>query len=705
MDTLAIPSTSSALPRDQFQSLRSVRSTGSMRTPHSSEHETSGSIGYGYVPRLNPNSLSPPDLSFSKSSILSDQEPEFMARVAGGTFSSQGLSVADSWKSRFSNSKGKGTQSRVRLDSVFGTSLPGFPYINSAAAATTGATSAQLREKASWSGRSTFASGSVQSHSAKDSSATVSTTADADTSCSGASNSSDEVDLDLSWDMDVLRARQRAQQMQRTQRAAQKGKAAHVGIDISPSFDLPIQNDDVARRYRLAGKQRMSRSAIELRPGVLSLPSDQYAHDPALPPQSASHIPMYLTATARTGNSSGALSVQILKEERGDGGWSFATTPPLSPSELVAFAEQQYSTSPGQGSTGSRSSRLFRKRRPSAPLMQLLDKTIRNSPVSASSDTSWHSPPISTHLDVGGVHTNPSTPGLTISPDTSTSNWNSPKSPDENPTPITGEYSHFQSMMMPTGGETGLGSDYYPIQPGNNTDAKEGAEKAHRVNHARRSSSLFHLPLVSLLARSMNPGSATPIRIISEGAPVSRPGSPKDHRSEEGHSQDSHGNHSQGSQHSSPPRLGATSFARIDDSMLRPGPHTGQGRLSGLGLQMPCGRERQSSLPVLSFPSLANSSGQPRESDTEDVLQIREFQGSASAPATTVTFAYRNPILLYRKSRRLAASHVQEQAIDVHELSRKRPRRVLQTSAAGVYVPLMANVCPSEGLGVAALLV
>ena len=500
MTSLAIPQTGE--PRRT--NIRAVRSATSLRTPHTSQEQQQ----HGHQQQHTTLSRSPPDLSFSQSSLLSHNEADFMSntrlhpagagnprhqnssgqlRDASNTGSSS-TGKGDSWRSGYSQSgtgnsqvlaKRNANKQRVRLDSVFGTQLPGFPYINSAAAADplilasspnlasgSGHYSTQdLRGRASrtWSDRSASAAGSYsigsrftgsRARSASggmlsETSATTTSSArtpggvaafetdpaNTSSNCSGGSNSSDDVDLDLSFDMEVLRERQRELQRQalrqRSNSQSVKGKQpVHGGGQ--PPFDIsghtvPEDDEEEAegdmlpgrglygtedyRRYRLQGKQRMSRSAVELRSLHAStechydppqpsfardqLPSRRYSgqSDPGLirkgQPTSWARQPRLAELSDRSAE------VDLRDEPDSFGiddelsapnpshanplGWSSATTPPLSPAELVTFAEQQPGYSDGRrrgsfGATLASGSDLLRKRRPSFPLLNLLDR-------------------------------------------------------------------------------------------------------------------------------------------------------------------------------------------------------------------------------------------------------------------------------------------------------------------------------------------
>ena len=702
MDTLAIPSDSSNPPLDHLHSLRSVRSAGSMRTPYKSANNTNGNVmyGYGYGPRSSSNSLSPPNLSFSNTTLISDPEPDFFI---GGIASLPSTAAGDSWNSRMS--KGKSSQSRVRLNNVFGNTLPGFPYINSAAAATTGATSSDLRNKASWSDTIGTASGSVQSHSVRRSSATTKTSMDADSSCSASSNSSDDVDLDLSWDLDIVRARQQAQQTRHAQSRLQKGKAAHIGIEISPSLHPPEQAEIGTSRYRLTGRQRMSRSAIELRPDRQVVHSNtQEAAYPRNTDASARSDPGRLATPSSASfdtRSAGSLTVQMSGPEYEDNGWSFATTPPLSPSELVTFAEQQNS-SLSHGTKYDRSSGLFRKRRPTAPLMQLLDKATRSSPASIPSEASspsWHSP-TPTQLNTADAYAADSSPAMTamtISPETS--NWTSPKSPDEIHTPNTGELAQFRQMYL-------VADSQDVIRQQQAVKSRQGQMKANEqeATHTRRSSSLLRFPFTSFLGsfRPTTPAS-TPVTIL-EGPTQFQADSPTQVTSEEGHSQESHSHESQESQQQSPPRLGATSRAHISESMMRPGPNTGQGRLTGLGLQFPSARPRQSSLPVLSFSSPSEEfHGHPRSAN-ENAMEVLHTHRPASAPSNRVQFAAPPQEISRSRSQSIIPIHEQKPNVDLKGTHRRNGIRAMRASSGLDIRGRIDRMKPSQLLFFAAFL-
>ncbi|KAK9899087.1 hypothetical protein P389DRAFT_167938 [Cystobasidium minutum MCA 4210] len=253
----------------------------------------------------------------------------------------------------------------------------------------------------------------------------------------------------------------------------------HHQIDSSAdSLALPHLHaaaDEAHRRYLLGGKKRLSRSAIELRPGSAN---KLHAAGAAAGPSSSStprgptptstirnahnHPYRYSGALASTMRASTGTSGQgrehktsrasldlavdipldhddqhgprpaFMDEDESSAhlGWSFATTPPLSPAEIVTYAEGLGSSS-GSGFHHRRysagASNLFhsldrkkssgdmlqRKRRPSFPLMSLIDKAIRapvagmvagmrandnddmpaeRSPHSPDSDPSWGSP-------------------------------------------------------------------------------------------------------------------------------------------------------------------------------------------------------------------------------------------------------------------------------------------------------------------------
>lgn len=580
----------------QQRSLRATRSATTFRTPHSSDNDLSAdgshlanNTGSSGGLSLSHHALSlspPPDLSFSRSSLHSDQETEFLSRPGGSgvSFNQPYLDAhhqsqpapehehehvriasssrshdpsstypyhqSDSWGSRIS-ANNTSSKSRIRLDSVFGTQLPGFPYLNSAAAATSSAihpvnphyhihhgssSSADLlkgRSSYNWSERSASAAGhhpraptaqSMRSVHGKESimslgrhtpalkqplNAVASSAAgDLDTSCSGEtgeSNSSDEVDLDLSFDMDVLRARQMQQHHARQQRGLQQQhqqqpvgisslqvqaerqarsralssteaiahhKSGHVGIDMPQASNtneealsgLPYHASEEHRRYLLSGKKRLSRSAVELRPArsnrlhasiasMSGAPIASTSREPAAmryqtnhpyrqSGRSSSTMPA-LPGGPQNGKSSHNsldLAVDIPlshddtraphatfmdeDETSAQVGWSFATTPPLSPAEIVTYAEGVGNPSKGQRRYSAGASNLFqsldrkksstellqRKRRPSFPLMSLFDKTGRSSlpagtlptnagdtnaavsPHSPDSDPSWGSP-------------------------------------------------------------------------------------------------------------------------------------------------------------------------------------------------------------------------------------------------------------------------------------------------------------------------
>lgn len=413
---LAIPVPSGSGSRRPLP-LRAIRSTGSLRTPQSS-------VDPATVAAEKSLSQSPPDLSYSHSSAHTSRDPDY-----SGTSSTGKL---DSWRSAYSQnhqpedgettpvpiSSKKAGKQRVRLDSVFGTQLPGFPYLNSAAVATA---DHNLRTRASrtWSDRSASASGSYAGRSSRTRSDTlgnhsstsgtsygapVRTTAaerrtearpggdgaEVDTSCSGGSNSSDEVDLDLSFDMDLLRAKQLAERQKAAQKAVSQQSArmtGHVGIDMQEGYvadgeagssHLPgratLQTSEEYRRYRLAGKKHMSRSAVELGANVGGPGATAWVRQPGL-----------------GSDSNAAIGTQHTDEPIG---WSFAMTPPLSPAEIVTFAELNSQSSRflsslrneaslasagGPGKERRRSfgaSELLKKRRPSFPLMSLFDRAL-----------------------------------------------------------------------------------------------------------------------------------------------------------------------------------------------------------------------------------------------------------------------------------------------------------------------------------------
>ena len=612
VETLAIPVPSGSGSRRPLP-LRAVRSTGSLRIPHTSADQS-----------IQPNqslSLSPPDLSYSNSSAHTSHDPEYaLHHHNANTTGSSSTGKNDSWKSAYRqqvlggpasalSSKQQGKQ-RIRLDSVFGTQLPGFPYLNSAAVATAGPAlqagyNHDLRNRASrtWSDRSASATGSYNGRTVSGSARTRSDTigyysstsntsygagpaggsaaanadiGEVDTSCSGGSNSSDEVDLDLSFDMDVLRAKQAQMQLQARQKEAaraQKGKTStaaggHVGIDIQEGYSadeetpLPSRSgmqSDEQRRYRLAGKKHMSRSAVELRGDAMGAQHHRYSGRSE--PGKLGAVP---TAWARQPGLEIGMAMPF--DENEPIGWSFAATPPLSPAELAAFAEHNNpsrfsSHFDGSGKERRKSfgaSELLRKRRPSFPLMSLLDRALHRS-----TGDDKRSPPgkdedltISTFCNAEATPTqeygdryfeaalppvpvmpavfaeagrqspgSPSTtssmlsPNLVSSPGTmtadctpETSACNSPKSQnDDLPTPKTGEFDHRFSQYSMAAMTEGAGiRDSLQQQ----TAALAATEKdrksedaAFKPSHTRQSSSIFRFPFVSNLFSPFRPAS------------------------------------------------------------------------------------------------------------------------------------------------------------------------------------------------------
>lgn len=757
--------------------LRAVRSTGSLRTPHASDDSAIYKVVTGAVPPQNLShhalSRSPPELSYSKSSFFHsdhDHEGDSLGRFPGESTGGVAVDINSSWRSsRYGDASQDGSvtrggriieprnqhqhpstvpsskynsKNRVRLDSVFGTNLPGFPYLNSTAAATSGAGMMMmlphdLRNRASWSERSagtsgTSASGSQQhqqqqrhpqtSINGHNVDASVSG-AEIDTSCSGGSNSSDEVDLDLSFDMDVLRARQRLQQRALAQQNHVKGKAAHVGIDMpmpvsasetsmSSADESAADDRESTRRYRLGGKKRMSKSAGDLRENRRSshFLRQQYQHQHPMP---CATVPSHSgnPAQAKTAASIPARAppnvhpdtTLDMHDDLADGqldppatgeplGWSYSTTPPLSPAELVSFVEGSSSHRHSNGSsniasssaTGSRSSsRLLRNRRPSFPLMQILDKAMMKtmttaagvavpvSNLSPASTASWGSPtPTQADTFISPV------PGLTRSPEES--EWNSPRSPELD-TPRTADLNRFSEISASADSSSGGQSDTLRQQAINAIVVAEKAQESHNggdnaspplPTHHRRSSSLFRFPFSTVIsafrpassslpeqddtsAESDTTPPAVPTRTAKTYPNAAKPEESNLNRSDTPPSS-STDSHSQQSLQSTPPRLGARVSTIINDTMLRPGPTTGKGRLAGLGLTFG-GHPRQSSLPVFSFSAASDDGHQTSDEDHRpqyavnhradggdgdeiEVIASPTPAHASSAPATTLQF-------------------------------------------------------------------
>lgn len=886
MDMLAIPIPSGSA--NSRTGIRAVRSTGSLRTPHSSnendgdgngaiqrlhqrypqqQHNNTNDISDTSLSRSIPSQSHPPELSFSTSSLHHDQEAAFIARarlhstgssnsrlghstidvapspekrhVVGASTSASALPPTrkdDSWRSSSSgrgalvhntggsHGQGRGrsgttsvlpaapsAKSRIRLDSVFGTALPGFPYLNSTAAATSTpalshpvplhyrpSSSQELRSQSSmsWSNRSRSRSAQGSTSGRSNSNAGASTsrvnntrygsgnysgpegTADLDTSCSGDSNSSDDVDLDLSWDMDVLRARQQAQatlaaQQERQQRLSQqnqkdKGRAtaddsammlqgpAHIGIDIRSSLDMSSDSmvidaeaeaqRDIMRRYRLAGGKRQPKSAMDLRQqqedtferaqaSTSTMPlrasSAQYGRSSTHHSTSKSD-PSYHLAVPQSAILADSSRGNFDYYEDGEMGWSFGKTPPLSPAEVVTFAEQQQGISqqrslsiissifPSSTSSSSGENTLLRKRRPSFPLMSLLDKAMHHShtpsPAASSPSQQEHeswgsptptravpSPRLPSHhdhlelvsypgafVDSPTQFSSPSEPPA-LSPEGS--NWNSPKTNDDLPTPRSADFDNrYSQFSMQEAAEVLVEQQHQeehdhdqqhtvvvtqkgeqPKQPRTSLSSQQQHDSNKR--HSRRSSSLLRFPFASI----RNPFRAAASPQVSEnidehgrvtdrraGSPTTSDEQQQQTPSEEespAESVDSHGNAS----NSSPPRLGATQHADriITEDMLRPGPSMGTGRIAGLGISVNEGatvavRPRQSSLPVLSFstPSDDSHGHQPAmhfnttHNDASDEIEViqelslpthshttGQRRPASSAPPTMVHFA------------------------------------------------------------------
>lgn len=741
MDTLAIPPTISSTsglgrggPGRHARPLRSTRSSGSLRTPNSSTQDAM------HPSQLRSMSLTPPpDLTFSSSSLAPEQEADFLSgrRLYGTTSSSSSrgshavppLAVAvdvhdrspsqgkdDSWRS---SASGKGKRpmgrSRIRLDSVFGTSLPGFPYLNSAAAATSTPalahpmsshfrppSSQELRSHSvqSWNMRSASALGStsvlshVESTPGNNSHRPVSR-ADVPevntSSCSGGSNSSDDVDLDLSWDMDVLRARQRVQAAAAAARQARKGKQPETS-DAPPSDET-----EAMQMSRLARGKRQSRSALDLRhPEQADLAPLE--HHPAV------RRSLHQYSTDRS--DAGRLAVPATPYQAGSRdydpslGWSFATTPPLSAAELVTYAEQtQGNPSSGSFAAGSEgpASRLLGQRRPSFPMMSLIDKAMHSSSSasaqSSPSQESWGSPsltqqalsPSSQSLPVVTVPgpvlhqaasenavspeqsdlASPSPP--TLSPETST--YNSPQTNDDLPTPRTGEFNRHSQFSMQSAAEALVPKDQHSSKqrPATATSQNSTLPGRHVKTHVRRSSSLFRFPFISIRSAFR---SASPALTQGSSAPDAKSTIPEERADSPGGSSaelpsESGGSHeSSNAASSSPPRLGSTKRVSsvITDKMLRPGPNVGKGRLAGLGISIGgSSRQRQSSLPILSFstpseeahgPSNGREGPVPPDANRGEIIQELSVPDSvgithgvlpSSAPPTTVQFNVHDP--------------------------------------------------------------
>ncbi|KAL7010254.1 hypothetical protein EMMF5_000274 [Cystobasidiomycetes sp. EMM_F5] len=725
MDTLAIPSTSH---QPSGVLLRSTRSAGSLRTPKSSNasDELASSSGHLSVQ----HDLTSPDLTFESatsnhlyggsmdlhSSTGHAYNPAELhpSSYNYGSTSSRGSGHAtihiqaspdnvekrkgDSWRSTSSggallaniHNHGKipiaKTQNRIRLNSVFGTQLPGFPYLNSAAAAiSTPAlhpissygqirppSSQELRSQTSqsWSYRSRSFSAIGSENERKDGKRRTDVVSggtdasDLNTSCSGGSNSSDDVDLDLSWDLEVAQNRQHAQLA-----AAAVGRAndhavghatattppRHVGIDIAATPGPSGGIDDAQeamRRYRLAGKKRQSRSAVDLRQSP--------------PRQSGMHrASRYSHADDFVAPLGNQYSVHPAFDYKDVGqGWSFAATPPLSPAELATFVENPRNHNRDSHSSGARSegaiSRLLRRRRPSFPLMSLLDHPWiagQHSPGPSSRDSDTPRPsvqlphdfvqpvapfvhpastdasPAQTELPQGFEGGSPAAPP-TLSPDFS--GYNSPRTNDEIPTPRTADFDRRHSRASMHGmaevltkdgehskleviGETEQPTFVTPQQLQSQDAAVVAATpQAPSKGHSRRSSSIFRFPFASI-RNAFRPSSVVNEAIgeygqksspdasasVAQGQIQGRSASPAS--SAEAHSDGSHSTNGI-SNTSTPPRLGATSRAStvITGAMLRPGPNT------GLGISVMDGelaRRRQSTLPVLSFSTPSEDAG------------------------------------------------------------------------------------------------
>jgi hypothetical protein len=117
------------------------------------------------------------------------------------------------------------------------------------------------------------------------------------------------------------------------------------------------------------------------------------------------------------------------------------------------------------------------------------------------------------------------------------------------------------------------------------------------------------------------------------------------------------------------------------------------------------GRNRQSSMPVISFSTPSEETHGKAEQSSQEAVEVLQAPTPASAPASAVHFAPRSPVLLSPRSPRVGQmAQPQDQTIQMQDKPQRRPRQMLAKHTGMDLRGKIDRMRPSQLLFLAAFL-